>query len=202
MSSNTIHNKDLRSDIIGHQYGNYHQYYNFHPAEDRLKLLPLNFFYNQWIYCGQPSNYYLLDIGCNDGTLSDKLLKQVQSELQSYNVLCYLLGIDIDEDLINKANEQYAQTNSNIKFLALDILSLQSNNDLSSYLKSYNITHFNFISLFSITMWVHLNKGDEGLKTLLKHTSYLTNNTLLIEPQLWKCYKNASKRCRKLGISG
>ena len=202
MASNTIHNKDLRSDIIGHQYGNYHQYYNFHPAEDRLKLLPSNFFYNQWIDCGQPLNYYLLDIGCNDGTLSDKLLKQVQSELQSYNVLCYLLGIDIDEDLINKANEQYTKTNPNIKYLALDILSLQANNQIDEYFKLYNITQFSFISLFSITMWIHLNKGDEGLKALLKQSSTLTNNTLLIEPQLWKCYKNASKRCRKLGLSG
>jgi hypothetical protein len=81
---------------------------------------------------------------------------------------------------------------------------------------------FHFVSLFSITMWIHVNHGDEGLIKFLETAASLSiynnndndnndnnNNTfkdntndrvntisyssLLIEPQPWKCYKSASK---------
>lgn len=42
------------------RYGNFINYYQFHPAEDRIKLLPMNI----W----SPSDtFVVLDIGCNAG---------------------------------------------------------------------------------------------------------------------------------------
>lgn len=63
---------------------------------------------------------------------------------------------------------------------------------------------FHFISVFSTTMWIHINHGDDGLRAffitvksfLLPHFS-----ALLVEPQPPKCYTNAARRCRKLRIS-
>jgi hypothetical protein len=53
---------------------------------------------------------------------------------------------------------------------------------------------FNLVSAFSVTMWVHLHYGDDGLQQLLKWLSSHCYH-MLIEPQPWKCYKTALKRC-------
>ena len=48
----------------------------------------------------------------------------------------------------------------------------------------------------SITMWIHLNNGDEGLDRFLEKLSLLANN-LIIEPHPWKCYLSMRKRNKK-----
>lgn len=47
-------------------------------------------------------------------------------------------------------------------------------------------------------MWIHINNGDEELIKLLH---FLKDNTrsLIIEPQPWKCYKNAQRRLKRSG---
>ena len=47
-------------------------------------------------------------------------------------------------------------------------------------------------------MWIHLNYGDAGLIDYLEAICFLTD-MLVIEPQLWKCYRNASRRLRRAG---
>lgn len=51
----------------------------------------------------------------------------------------------------------------------------------------------------SVTMWIHLNHGDQGLWEFLAHLSSLCRY-LLVEPQPWKCYRAAARRLRKLGL--
>mmetsp|Transcript_34875 Transcript_34875/g.44477 ORF Transcript_34875/g.44477 Transcript_34875/m.44477 type:complete len:104 (+) Transcript_34875:192-503(+) len=51
----------------------------------------------------------------------------------------------------------------------------------------------------STTMWIHINYGDEGLRRFLRQISSLTNN-VIIEPQPWKCYRNARQRLRRLKL--
>ena len=46
-------------------------------------------------------------------------------------------------------------------------------------------------------MWVHVNHGDEGLREWLRYVTSVSDS-LLIEPQPWKCYKSAARRLRKL----
>ena len=69
-------------------------------------------------------------------------------------------------------------------------------NDVNNSSDSSNINrNFNIISLFSITMWIHLNYGDDGLIDCLFRSIALLHNkgSLIVEPQPWKCYKNADK---------
>ena len=58
------------------------------------------------------------------------------------------------------------------------------------------IEGFDVVFLFSITMWVHLTNGDEGLTQFLESSCNLTKNVLIVEPQNWSSYKSAMKRCR------
>mmetsp|Transcript_23944 Transcript_23944/g.39928 ORF Transcript_23944/g.39928 Transcript_23944/m.39928 type:complete len:497 (-) Transcript_23944:173-1663(-) len=61
---------------------------------------------------------------------------------------------------------------------------------------------FNLVCLFSITMWIHLNHHDEGLLAFLAQSMALLQprGSLVVEPQPWKCYRNADKRCRRMGL--
>eukprot|EP01036_Dinobryon_divergens_P024841 gene24841-33326_t len=161
-------------------------------------------FYNIWLLGGQSDAFSLLDIGCNEGDLSMELLQLAKSQLPEH-VRCTLIGIDLDSSLIDLANEKYKHglAADTVDFRTVDIMN-EGDESLSNYMSENNIQGFSFVSLFSITMWIHLNFGTDGLdRFLLKSVSLLDAKSgyLLIEPQPWKCYKNAVKRCRKLGMA-
>jgi hypothetical protein len=44
----------------------------------------------------------------------------------------------------------------------------------------------------SVTMWIHLNHGDDGLSRFLEVVASYTHY-LLLEPQPWKCYQTAAR---------
>jgi len=67
-----------------------------------------------------------------------------------------------------------------------------------SFLQKHNKEHFDIVICFSITMWIHLNYGDEGLNTFLQKIC-LQGKDIILEPQPWICYKNACKRQKKVG---
>ena len=71
------------------------------------------------------------------------------------------------------------------------------------------------LTLFSVTMWIHLKGGDRALQSLLLlctallqpnnpqvQTNGLTMNggSLLVEPQPWKAYQHALKRTKRLEL--
>lgn len=108
-----------------------------------------------------------------------------------------ILGIDLDPILIERANEK--NLNECIRFECLDFVSKERRDVvLKNYLKNYKSLRFDVIFCFSITMWIHLNHGDEGLERFLQDVCSYTD-MLVIEPQLWKCYRNASRRLRRNG---
>jgi len=189
----------------GHKHGNYHDYYTFHPADVRTSLLPLDIF--QDLYDNNNNNddddkiFNVLDIGCNEGNLTIDMYNRIRSEL-SNDITIHIIGIDIDEMLIDRANKKdkvvvnsNSNSNDTIQFMTVDIM----NNDSRSIISNRK---YHFISIFSVTMWIHLNHGDDGLRNCLYNTIDLLTNkgSLLIEPQPWKCYKKAAKRLRKLGM--
>merc|ERR1712059_96084 len=69
---------------------------------------------------------------------------------------------------------------------------------LGTFLRSQGKSRFDLVCVFSVTMWVHLNHGDEGLRSFLSLLCRL-GRYLLLEPQPWKCYQTASRRMRRLG---
>lgn len=59
---------------------------------------------------------------------------------------------------------------------------------------------FDLVTCFSVTMWVHLNHGDDGLRRFVRLAGSLARN-VIVEPQPWKCYRSARRRCKRLGVA-
>ena len=183
----------------GHLLGNFKNYYAFHPVEQRLKLFPQNFFVNLHESLGFPRELFLLDVGCNEGDLSIAIYFQAKDELATAARECVvkMLGTDIDTVLISRAIEKSEYVKADVHFIAMDFMDQVSIGKLRSYLEQYGAMSFDFISLFSITMWIHVNFGWDGLSRFLKQSLDLTRAYLLVEPQPRKCYRSARTRCRR-----
>jgi len=88
-------------------------------------------------------------------------------------------------------------TKKGVSFMTLNIMnSDEVDMKFLEYLKSLNKERFDIIFCFSVSMWIHLNYGDEGLKLFLRTVKKWCNN-LVLEPQPWKCYRTASRRMRR-----
>ncbi|XP_022079217.1 pre-miRNA 5'-monophosphate methyltransferase-like [Acanthaster planci] len=112
-----------------------------------------------------------------------------------------VLGCDIDDTLITRANESNLHPES-ISFHRMDFMCDASrSSNLTEFLSRHSETsgRFDLVCCFSLTMWIHLQHGDAGLHKFLKEASLLSR-FLLVEPQPWKCYKSAVRRVRKVGI--
>lgn len=111
------------------------------------------------------------------------------------NKPCYILGIDIDPTLIERANEK--NSNSSVEFVCLDFMDSENRDALiSEYLASHGVNKFSSSFCFSLTMWIHLNHGDSGLVSFLQEVCNLSE-MIIIEPQPWKCYRTAVKRMKQ-----
>lgn len=105
----------------------------------------------------------------------------------------YTLGIDLDKDLIAIANEK---ATSQISFKEANIMTSDGKECIKSYLNKHSIDRFDVIFCFSVTLWIHLNHGDDGLKEFLRYICSISN-MVIIEPQEWKSYKTANRRLRR-----
>ncbi|XP_012276256.1 probable RNA methyltransferase CG11342 isoform X2 [Orussus abietinus] len=177
-----------KSDPGASRHGNFMNYYQFHPAEERVRQLPGGV----WRSSCSNRKYVGLDVGCNAGDLTlllyDFLREQGHSEV-------FLLGIDLDPILVERAKERSAER-SEIAFECLDIFSKNKDQVLGEFLKRLGRTSFDVAFCFSITMWIHLNHGDQGLREFFKEICKHCD-MVVVEPQSWKCYRNASRRLRR-----
>jgi SAM-dependent methyltransferase len=161
----------------GHKFGNFHSYYTFHEQQSRTKLIPPNFFATLWQAQGCPATFSIIDIGCNEGNLTLEVYDRAIAELPSH-VCCLVLGIDLDSDLIARACAKSCDI-PNVYFYTVDIMSedgIAGVNLIKSYCLEKGIDGFSFASLFSITMWIHLNHGDVGFEKFLNISSRLLTN--------------------------
>lgn len=176
------------------QFGNFINYYRFNSAEDRLRLLPSQ----HWELESDSDSlqpYFVLDVGCNSGVLTQHLYKHL-GDLMPHRQI-YIYGVDIDAALISRAKENNANCND-IIFDCVDVMDCKAFAKVAKFLERNKIQLFDAVCCFSITMWIHLNHHDSGLKTFL---SKLSNKAklLIIEPQPWKCYQTAERRLKKSG---
>ncbi|GFT91723.1 pre-miRNA 5'-monophosphate methyltransferase [Nephila pilipes] len=172
------------------RFGNFINYYTFNSVSKRLQAIPpdlLLFFEKKPILC--------LDVGCNSGELTTGLYSHLTSELTS-NIDVFIMGIDLDGDLISRSKESN-KYKDHIIYEQIDIMEDSSLIQLQSFLQKYNKTKFDLVTCFSTTMWIHLHHGDDGLNKFLNTISKLTR-LLLIEPQEWKSYKSAVRRMIRL----
>ncbi|XP_044751171.1 probable RNA methyltransferase CG11342 [Coccinella septempunctata] len=164
------------------RFGNFINYYSFYPPHERTERLPKNIWRTEGIS-------YCLDIGCNTGDLT-KALSNFLLNCGSNNEI---IGIDIDPTLISRAKEHHE---TNLKFFCVDIMNCDGYNSIKTFLNDLNLKKFHIVTCFSISMWIHLNHGDIGLRIFLKRVSDLSE-LLVIEAQPWRCYRNAVKRMKK-----
>lgn len=164
-------------DGNGHKFGNFHSYYTFHEDQSRTKLIPENFFLSLWRLQGEPETFSILDVGCNEGNLTIELYHKAVSELPSH-VCCLVLGIDMDDILIDRAIKK-AESIDNVSFCTVNIMNEEERTGVwlvRDFCKKNELKGFSFISLFSITMWIHLNHGDIGLEKFLSTGANLLTN--------------------------
>ncbi|KAF7632592.1 Bin3-type SAM domain-containing protein, partial [Meloidogyne graminicola] len=154
----------------------------------RLDLLPKEWFIKKRI----------LDVGCNAGHLTLEIAKQLNPS--------WILGIDIDDHLVGVARKNirhYFDCDEGQEFIG----------KLPALIKDYNVwfsrenyvlesdeylemvrEEYDVILALSITKWIHLNWGDEGIKRFFKRTWKHLNQggRLLLELQDFsKYYKRA-----------
>jgi hypothetical protein len=64
-----------------HVFGNFRQYYTFHPVASRLDVLPAGAMRQLWTSHGQPKVFSICDLGCNEGDLSLAMWERARTEL-------------------------------------------------------------------------------------------------------------------------
>lgn len=169
-------------------YGNYSRYYGYrcekNTEDGRLVALRehLNLFKDK----------DCLDIGCNDGTFT-------LAVAQSLSVKS-IIGIDIDKDLIFTARKQrrYLRKTSNnnetseSKASSVDIKFDHCNYVLrDDRLLDLEKPQFDTILMLSVSKWIHLNFGDDGLKRVFNriYRQLRPGGRFIFEPQEWHGYK-------------
>lgn len=171
-------------------YGNYNRYYGYRCEKnvEDVRLIALSRYelFN---------DREILDIGCNDGSLTVALAKRLS--------INFITGIDIDANLIAKARknvtyETQAILNNNDKTIAHqtkfpnNIAFKQLNYVLANDgLLDLEEPRYDTILCLSVSKWIHLNFGDDGLKRAFKrmYKQLKDGGTLVLETQDWKSYK-------------
>ncbi len=175
------------------QFGNFINYYQFNSAENRIDLLPDSIWKEQSSKSGNDNKFIVLDLGCNAGNLTqilyEYLVKHTEKDV-------HILGIDIDPLLIERCIE-HNQHETNVTYKCMNIMD-NDTDGVSEYLKQFNRTRYDAVFSLSLTMWIHINNGDEGLMDFLKKITLLAN-LLVVEPQPWKCYLTAMRRMSRSG---
>ncbi|XP_015966060.1 probable RNA methyltransferase At5g51130 [Arachis duranensis] len=195
------------SPLSRRQYGNFRRYYEHRneegPEEDpRLELLRKEWFEDK----------ECLDIGCNDGTLTISIAKMFRCQS--------ILAIDIDPELVEQANlnlrdscllmqmggssennsddsAQRAAASPEKEVAPSEPSSLEKRNLLEvvtfkqeNFMESQHPELYDTVTCFSVTQWIHLNFGDQGLITFFNKIWEVLRpgGVLLLEPQAWRSY--------------
>lgn len=175
----------------GHRYGNFHQYYSFHPVESRITVLGSIFEVIGSTFRKQEFQQQIdyLDIGCNSGDLTIRVAVSI-ADASSRRVRA--LGWDLDDQLIARANDKSTPANATTTFETINVL----NEGFTTSSSLSDVT-----TIFSTTMWIHIHGGDEGLRRVMDKLFKVTRHFLIVEPQPSKCYKVAAARLRRMGLS-
>ncbi|KAG5409478.1 hypothetical protein IGI04_005797 [Brassica rapa subsp. trilocularis] len=169
-------------------FGNYKNYYGYRISNDmdedpRLKVLK-----KEW-FLGKDC----LDIGCNSGVMTIHIASKFGCRS--------ILGVDIDSSRVgdaqwhlrnfvrkqNHANQ--AKTGSGETKDLFQIVSFQKENFVHT--RNLDENRYDTILCLSVTKWIHLNWGDDGLITLFSKIWRLLNpgGIFVMEPQPWKSYE-------------
>lgn len=186
-------------------YGNYSSYYGYRQQalSNDVKHLDqrLISIHPKWI-----ANRTVLDIGCNVGFLTIQLAQLFKPK--------HVVAIDMDNSLITKAREKWKWASSlqhttekdnlvigHFPSIAVSMYGHRPNTCSQITFKQGDIMNgnvftttpfatFDTICAFSITKWIHLQHGDEGIKRFFARVYSLLNpnGVFILEPQPWSSY--------------
>lgn len=192
-------------------YGNYPRYYGYrNQTGEDSRLLYMK---REWF-----ERKVVLDIGCNAGHLTLRLAKEYSPDIMigadidpslvyaaSHNVRNYLNFDDICDDsfpvcfvikhgpfalnAIPSKRDDVAKFPCNVAFVQANYV-LESD-DLLKFEQPY----FDTVLCLSLTKWIHLNWGDEGLKRLFRrmHANLKPGGIMILEAQPWSSYSRKKK---------
>lgn len=155
--------------------GNYPDYYSRRDANDRLEILMPDWF----------SNRDVADYGCHDGTVTFKVLEKFPDVNR-------IDAFDCDSVLIEKAKRTQRQK---IRFSASNDPDFQKINfqvaDWTYCASSEDFPSYDLILAFSVTKWIHLNYGDDGLVRFFRrvYNLLIPGGHFLLEPQPKTSYR-------------
>jgi len=204
MEEQTEQTGDIKraNDPGGARQGNFINYYQFNPPTQRISHLPAD------LLARVEGPRVALDVGCNSGDLTVALQTHFTSKDSDQDL--HILGVDVDPELIRVARRDHIQDcieRGSVTFECLDLTS--SPEDVDRQLRQYMNRvsphrgcggKFDVVFCFSVTMWIHLNHGDQGLAQFFATLGRWCTRYLVLEPQPWKCYRTASRRMRKLKL--
>lgn len=165
-------------------HGNYDRYYGYRNANE-FKDIRLNSFEKH-------RNFFdgcnVLDIGCNNGLVTISVARDLNVKR--------IVGVDIDKRLVETARKFLSNERRNS---ASDGESFPFNVEFKC--GSYVLVHeklleleaeqFDTILCLSVTKWMHLNCGDDGLRLAFRRMfrQLLPGGRLILEYQDMKSYK-------------
>ncbi|XP_055377582.1 probable RNA methyltransferase CG1239 [Condylostylus longicornis] len=171
------------------EYGNYSRYYGYRNAKNFQDIRLEAFSKYKNLFEGKE----VLDIGCNSGLIT----MQIAEDHQKFNVK-HIVGLDIDKKLINRAIKIIEKKRRNTKNKAEDKSKFPFNIKFvfGNYVLKDDILleiekqQFDLILCLSVTKWIHLNFGDEGLKQAFRrmYLQIRPGGCLILEPQPWSSY--------------
>ena len=185
--SKTKRDRQAHNEVFNR--GNYHGYYGFRTdcvPDARLQLLEPALFEGRNV----------LDLGCNAGKLSIETLVHLGARR--------VVGLDIDPVLIAQSEAARVAAgladDARLSFVEADFLPPGFFDSAPARALLPPGERFETILLLSITKWLHLHAGDDGLLVLFHALAGLLppGGALVVEPQEWANYKSAARKAKDL----
>ncbi|POO00868.1 S-adenosyl-L-methionine-dependent methyltransferase [Trema orientale] len=205
--------KKKRKDVF--PYGNYKNYYGYRIGQDMEEDPRLKVMKKEWF-----EGKDCLDVGCNNGSITIQIAKKFQCQSiigvdidsnrieDAYWHLRKFVKMEQGKASKSKVSENANGLGTNIA-ASSDIETKQTLRNCSSQEKDLSDIvsfrqenfvqsrhppekHYDTILCLSVTKWIHLNWGDDGLITLFSKIWRLLNpgGIFVLEPQPWKSYDN------------
>lgn len=158
--------------------GNYERYYGYRTEDCRLDYIR-----EEWV-----TGKKCLDIGCNTGLFTLKLARRFRPQS--------VLGVDVDPSLISAATKALDDC---YDWKTFNAVAFRTEDFAAPTLLSPEVYErrgkFDAIFCLSVTKWVQLNTGDEGLMRLFRraHDMLCEGGVFVLEPQPWKSYRKYAK---------
>ena len=188
-------------------HGNYHRYYGYRTGQTLESDPRLSMLQRHWF-----ARRRCMDVGCNEGLITLAISSKFGSKS--------MIGVDLDEHLIARACRNLRESRS----AAVDARRTARRAGASAeerrtsrvamvslaqtwfvhadFLEArYDAESVDTLTAFSVTKWIHLHRGDDGLRQFFDRVCALLSigGFFILEPQPWRSYKTASRKVQHAG---